>query len=356
MLTSALAPGRQVTALLEHTRKVCGAAVIDGFEVAWSRTVGGPPNLLFQAGSIAKPVTALAALELAARGQADLHGDVNEQLTSWQVPGPLTVSLRELLGHTAGMGVPFFPGYRQGTGTPTLRQVLDGAPPSATPAARVDPAWYTRFRYSGAGYAVVQQLIADVTGLPFAQAARCLVLEPLGMTQSTFEQPLPPVRQPVAARCDWRVYPEAAAAGLWTTPGDLARYVCALQAALTGRPSPVRAETATTMLAPRTALPARGEWSVLPLLGVRPPDSYGLGMFLHGSDRFSHAGGAAGFFSVLTASRQDGAGAVVMAAANAAPFLFRLLRTISDEQGWAGFRQPARKRLHGLPASLRYLV
>lgn len=356
MLTSALAPGAQVSALLERTRKVCGVAVIEGSGVAWSRVVGGPPDLLFQAGSIAKPVTALAALELAARGQADLDGDVNEQLTSWHVPGPRAVSLRDLLGHTAGMGVPFFPGYRQGAGTPSLCQVLDGAPPSATPAVRADPAPRTRFRYSGGGYAVVQQLIADVTGLPFAQAARDLVLEPLGMTRSTFAQPLPSGLRSAAARQDWRVYPEAAAAGLWTTAGDLARYVCALQSALAGHTSPARTGTAAKILTPHAPLPARGEWSIMPLLGMRPPDSCGLGMFLHGSDRFSHVGGAAGFFSVLTASRQDGTGAVVMTAANASPFLFRLLRTISDEQGWSGFRQPGRKRLQGLPGSLRYLM
>jgi CubicO group peptidase (beta-lactamase class C family) len=356
MPTCTLAPARRLTELLARTGKTCGAAVIEGFEVTWSRVAGGAPDPLFQAGSIAKPVTALAALELAARGQADLDRDVNEQLTSWQLPGPCRVSLRQLLGHTAGLGVPFFPGYPQGASLPTLRQVLDGAPPAATPAVRVDPASHTRFRYSGGGYAVVQQLIADVTGLPFAEAADGLVLEPLGMTRSTFAQPLPAGLRPAAARPDWHDYPEAAAAGLWTTPADLARYVCAVQAALAGRPSPVRTETAAQLLAPHATLPARGEWSVLPLLGMRPPDSCGLGMFLHGGDRFSHVGGAASFFAVLTASRQDGTGAVVMTASNAAPFVFRLLRAISDEHRWSGFRQRGRGRLRGFPRNLRYLV
>jgi CubicO group peptidase (beta-lactamase class C family) len=356
MPTSAIAPAGPLTALLERTSKICGAAVIEGFGVAWNGGSGGGPDPLFQAGSISKPVTALAALELAARGQADLDGDVNEQLTSWHLPGPHRVSLRQLLGHTAGLGVPFFPGYPQGTSPPALQQVLDGAPPAATPPVRVDPAQHTRFRYSGGGYAVVQQLIADVTGLPFAEAARGLVLEPLGMARSTFAQPLPAGLRPAAARRDWHVYPEAAAAGLWTTPGDLARYVCALQAALAGRPSPVRTETAARLLSPHATLPARGEWSILPLLGMRPPDTCGLGMFLHGGDRFSHIGGAASFFSVLTASRADGTGAVVMTASNAAPFVFRLLRAISDQQGWSGFRQPARNRLHGFPGNLRYLA
>lgn len=102
------------------------------------------------------------------------------------------------------------------------------------------------------------------------------------------------------------------------------------------------------MLAPRTPLPVKGEWIILPMLGMRPPDSCGLGMFLHGNDRFSHLGGAASFFSALTASTADGSGAVIMTA-SASPFPFKVLRAISDEQGWTGFRQPALKRLHGLP-------
>jgi CubicO group peptidase (beta-lactamase class C family) len=348
-VTNSPSPTGSVAALMRRSRRVLGIAVIEESGIAWSRVVNGPPDRLFQAGSISKPVTALVALELAARGQVTLDGDVNRQLTSWHVPGPGKISLRQLLGHTAGVGVSFFPGYPQGAGFPTLRQVLDGVPPSKTPAIRADPATYGRFCYSGGGYVVVQQMIADVTGMPFAQAARCLVLEPLGMTSSTFEQPLPAGLQPAAARRDWHVYPETAAAGLWTTPHDVARYVCALQSALAGRTSAVRPLTVTQMLTPHSPLPARGEWNLLPILGMRPPDSCGLGMFLHGDDRFSHVGGAARFFSVLTASAKDGSGAVVMTASNPTPFPFKLLRAISDEHGWTGFRQPAWKRLHGLP-------
>src|SRR5215468_8011832 len=118
---------------MRRSGKACGVAVIAGSDVAWSGVECGAPGALFQAGSIAKPVTALAALELAARGQADLDGDVNEQLTSWRLPGPYAISLRQLLGHTAGTGVAFFPGYPQGGARPALHQILDGEPPSATP-------------------------------------------------------------------------------------------------------------------------------------------------------------------------------------------------------------------------------
>jgi hypothetical protein len=180
----------------------------------------------------------------------------------------------------------------------------------------------------------VQQLITDVTGVPFALAARNLRSGANRHDAQCFRPAAAGRPAPGRRRPDWHLYPEAAAAGLWTTPHDLARCACAVQAALAGRESAVRAQTAAAMLTRHAALPAKGDWNLLPVLGLRPPDAFGLGMFLHGSDRFSHIGGAASFFSVLTASAQDGTGAVVMTAANASPFPFRLLRAISRERGW----------------------
>jgi CubicO group peptidase (beta-lactamase class C family) len=330
-------PGERVAALMERSWPVYGVAAIEGFGVAWSRVVGGPPDALFQAGSISKPVTALAALELVGRGELDLDADVNERLLAWHLPGPRRVTLRQLLGHTAGLGVPFYPGYPQGAEAPTLRQSLDGVPPAATKPVRVDPARHGKFRYSGGGYTVVQQLVADVTEVPFAQAAHALVLNPLGMTSSSFGPPAPD--GPPPARPDWRVYPESAAAGLWTTPGDLARFAAAVAGAAAERESPVRAEVATGMLTANARVPVRGEWMLLPLLGMPRPKACGLGMFLFGDGRFGHIGGAASFFSVLVASGKDGGGAVVMTAANPSRFPFRLLRAIADDQGWTGFRR-----------------
>jgi beta-lactamase family protein len=152
-MTVTLSPGPPVIGGLIGSRQAAGAAIIRNFQVAWSGASAGAADLLFQAGSISKPVTALAALELAARGQVSLDGDVNDYLTSWQVPGPPVLS---------------------------LRQVLDGAPPAVTAAVRPSPARRDEFRYSGGGYAIIQQLISDVTATPFDEAARTLALEPRG--------------------------------------------------------------------------------------------------------------------------------------------------------------------------------
>jgi CubicO group peptidase (beta-lactamase class C family) len=340
--------------LMARANAACGFAVVDRGQVAVADG-SVPVSTLFQAGSISKPIAAMVALELAARGQADLDADVNDMLTSWRLPEAAGITLRHLLGHTAGIGVSFLPGYRAGVATPTLLQSLDGSPPAATAPVRPDPAFKDTFRYSGGGYAVLEQLVTDCTGQPFAEAAKKLVLEPIGMTNSTFEQPLPARLHACAARPDWNTYPEAAAAGLWTTPTDLARFVCALQASLGELPSPLHHAAAVHMLTPHRQLPARGEWNALPLFGLRPPDSSGLGLFLTGREWFSHIGGARSFCSMLTGSLADGTGAVVMTATGSPRIMFRLMRAISDEEGWSHFRVRRSERARSLPASLRSL-
>ena len=298
---------------------IVGIAEIQGFELV--STTGA--DKLFQAGSLSKTVTAAIVLELVARGDLDLDAEVRG------------TTLRHLLGHTAGANVPFYPGYARGESVPTLAQSLDGAEPATTSAVELDPRAAGSFRYSGGGYAMVQQLIEDVTGEPFAETAHRVIFEPLGMAQSSFAQP-PEFLGTSAAWADWRFYPEQAAAGLWTTPADLARFVCVL---LTRR-------TVEQMTEPRAKLPFRGQWTVLALLGLRFPRHAGLGLFVH-EHRFINLGGAAGSFSALTGSRANGSGAVVMTAGCRSPRTLRLLLELGDARGWTdlrAFRRGIRRR------------
>ncbi len=291
-------------------------AVVEGFEVARVENDGLAPNALLQAGSVSKAVAALAALRLVEQGLLSLDGDVNDHLTSWRLPADEPVTLRQLLSHTAGATVEFFPGYAPGAPIPSLLDVLEGRPPANTDAVRIEPEARGRHRYSGGAYVVVQALIADTTGLPFATAAAELVLYPLGMGDSTFEQPLPDPLQARAA-APGNVYPEAAAAGLWTTPRDLALFGCALQLAVAGRPSPVARETAALMLLPHAELPPREDYEQIRGLGLTPPDHMGLGLFLvvEGGEtvRFGHIGTTNTFVAALDFSATDGTGAVAMA-------------------------------------------
>jgi CubicO group peptidase (beta-lactamase class C family) len=179
-------------------------AFFDNGRVAWALGYGMAdkaanklvtPETLFQAASVSKSVTALAALRLVQQGKLNLDEDVNLKLVSWKVPdNEFTknekVRLRRLLSHTAGITVPSVGGYRAGEYMPTMVQILNGEKTSNEPI-RVDRVPGKEFRYSGGGYVVVQLLLMNVTRQSFPALMQDLVFEPLGMAHSTFEAPLP---------------------------------------------------------------------------------------------------------------------------------------------------------------------
>ena len=274
------------------------------------------PATLFQAGSISKSVAAAGALHLVEAGRLSLDSNVNTVLTSWKVPengftvgNPVT--LRRILSHTAGLTVHGFPGYAVDQPAATLVQVLDGSGPANTAPIRVDTIPGTLWRYSGGGYTVMQQMIVDLTHRPFPDFMRETVLEPFGMRNSTYEQPLPPKLAATTAtghyedrslvKGRWHVYPEMAAAGLWTTPSDLARFAIGIQRALAGEShSVISPSMARQMLTDQK-------------------NGDGLGVFLQGSGHslfFGHNGRDEGFDALMTASAETGQGLVLMINAN----------------------------------------
>jgi len=274
------------------------------------------PHTLFQAGSVSKPVAALGALHLVELGKLALDDDVNTRLLTWKLPestlsAEQKVTLRRLLSHNAGLTVHGFPGYASNAPLPGVIQVLNGEQPANTAPIRVDLVPGSKMRYSGGGYTVMQQMVADVSGQAFADYMRDAVLKPLGMQESSYLQPPPAERARlnasghladrslVAGR--WHVYPEMAAAGLWTNASDLARFAIGVQQSLAGTSNPVISAALT-----RQMLTAQIE-------------NAGLGVFLHGSgsaQRFSHGGRDEGFDTLLTAFSGTGQGAVIMINAN----------------------------------------
>src|SRR5262249_44546830 len=144
---------------------------------------------LFQAASISKPVTAMAVVRMAQEGRLGLDQPVNELLKRWKLPEneftvARKVTVRDLLSHTAGATVGGFPGYPAGTPLPSLLEILDGKPPANTPPIRVDSVPGPTYRYSGGGYTVLRLMLEDVSGQPFDELMRKMVLEPLGMMHS----------------------------------------------------------------------------------------------------------------------------------------------------------------------------
>jgi CubicO group peptidase (beta-lactamase class C family) len=225
-------------------------ALIESGRLAWSRVFGtAPDNAIYQAASLSKLVTAVAALRLVDRGVLDLDRDVNDYLTGWRVPeNDFTrdhpVTLRQLLSMTAGIGVPGYLGYEPGQKLPTLQQILDGTPPANSPSVRVEAIPGSRYAYSGGGFEIVQALIEAKTKVKFQDALQDLLLRPAGMANSYFLQPLPGelVRRAATGHDangnelpgGWRVVPELAAGGLWTSAMDLARLSLELERAYRG--------------------------------------------------------------------------------------------------------------------------
>ena len=318
-------------------------AVVAGGKVVWARGFGAKEagtaakvdsTTLFLAGSISKSVFATAVMSLVDRGTLPLDSNVNALLTSWRLPESRftekeKVTLRRILSHQAGLTVWGFPGYDADKPVPTVPQLLDGASPANTPAVRNDTIPGARWLYSGGGYTVAQLAATDVTGEPFPALMKRLVLGPTGMSRSTYENPLPASRVGEAAsghekpdtavHGKWHVYPEMAAAGLWTTASDLARWGIAVMRSYRGERAPLlSAAVAREMLRPQTALPRTGPGAAQP--GVW----WGLGVQLAGSARtfnFSHGGRDEGFVASVVFYPELDVGLVVLTNSTNGAFL-----------------------------------
>jgi CubicO group peptidase (beta-lactamase class C family) len=334
-------------------------SIINDSMIEWSKGYGVreavldsqvTTDTLFQAASISKAVAAFAALELVEQGKLDLDQEVNQWLSSWKIAEneftqTSKVTLRRILSHTAGLTVHGFPGYSSSEAIPTLLQVLKGEPPANTDPIQVDIEPGSTTRYSGGGYTLMQQLMEDVTGKPFQEFMQSTVLEKLAMKDSFFEQPLANVNQNRAATAHngagspipgkWHTYPEKAAAGLWTTPTNLARFLIEIMQSSTGLSNKVLSVgMVNEMLTP-------------------PYGNFGLGLEIRkeagGICRFGHGGSKQGFRCYMVAYKETGQGAVVMTNGdNGDSLIMEIIRGIAHTYGWADFH-PQEKTIVPVP-------
>ncbi|MBD2754966.1 serine hydrolase domain-containing protein [Spirosoma validum] len=328
-------------------------AVIRNGKIEWAKGYGFADQeanrrvdttTLFQASSISKPIAALAALHWVEAGKFALDSNINNYLKDWQVPdSPLTatekVTLRRLMTNTAGLTVHGFAGYPKGKSVPTLIQILNGETPANSRAIQLDTIPGKVNRNPGGGYVVLQKAMIDQVGKPFPEIMQETVLAKLGMTRSTYEQPLPAKLDSMAATAytsygtpvngSWYTYPEMAAAGLWSTPSDLARYVINVQQSLQGKSNKVISKPMAKQMLTKH-------------LG-----SMGLGPALRNTGDsliFSQSGGNQGFRCLFMAHATKGDGVVIMTNADSGLELAQeLLNSVSAAYKW-DFSTPKRMK------------
>jgi CubicO group peptidase (beta-lactamase class C family) len=337
-------------------------AVIQNYRVVWAKGYGFANDssktpvttqTLFQAGSISKSLNAVGILKLVQDKKLDLYADINTYLTDWKFPYDSLskgkkITMANLLSHSAGLNLQGFGGYLSGKPLPTIVQVLNGEKPANSPRVHslFEPG--LRFQYSGGGTIISQLMVADITHRNYAEYMKKEVLKPLGMASSTFAQPPVDVNPALLANAynmagnplpgKFHVYPEQAAAGLWTNPTDLAKYVIEIQLAYAGKPTKVlKQATAKLMLTP--------------YLG----NFAGLGVFINKQDGiayFSHPGVDAGFHSNYTASVEGGNGVIVMVNGDNDQLLAEVTNSVAKVYDFKGIFKINVKKVIVLPADV----
>jgi CubicO group peptidase (beta-lactamase class C family) len=328
-------------------------AVINDFKIEWAQGFGicdlqseqpVTADTMFQSGSISKAIFALGVMQLVQDGHLNLDEDINHYLTTWQIPATENwqprITLRQILSHTAGLTIDGFAGYLTSESIPTVPQILNGELPANSEQVRVNIFPGMQFRYSGGGTTVAQQAVIDLLDKPFPQIMRELVLDRLQLNDSTYEQPLPNrLKTQAATGHPWKgipiaggfhIHPEMAAAGLWTTPTDLAKVGIELMQILNDRSTHnfLTKDTLMSMLVPQ-------------LDSQKVGDKFaGIGFFCDGyedSFQFGHAGSNEGFTSLMRFYPNVGKGVVMMVNSNEGlPLIFReILQAIALEYDWA---------------------
>ena len=329
-------------------------AVIDANQIAWTRAYGVletgtnrkvTTQSVFEVASATKVLTTAVALKLMERGLIDLDRDVNGYLKTWKVPtGPLTatqpVTLRLLLTHRAGInrpdgGLPHDPKQ-----PPTLAQVLAGAPPAINKGVVVEHAPGSGYQGSNIGFLIVQAVVEEVSGKPFTQLARELVLAPLGLESSTLTHPLTeawrdrwgvPHDENGTAHARQQLPGAVAHGGLVSTPSDLARLAIEIVLAHQGKSSRLLSRRSAELMLTKVADIDPRQYGA--------PAGQGLGVLLLGEGptlHFLHPGGNdPGANCWVIASPATGQGAVVMTnAAAGEALMLEVLASIAHHYRW----------------------
>ena len=324
-------------------------AVIDNYQIVWAKGYGYADkkenrkvtaNTMFEPGSISKSLNAVGILQLVQQGKLDLYQDINQYLVNWKFPYDTVshgkkITTAQLLSHTAGLNVHGFPGYQRDSAIAGVTDILDGRAPSNTEAVRSFTEPGKEVRYSGGGILITQQILTDLTKQRYEQYMYEQVLRALGMTNSSYHQP-PAVSERKNLATGYKsngdevpgkyfVYPEKAAAGLWTTPTDIGKYIIEMQQAYLGKSSKV----ITQEMVKLHTTPVKNDIAMGTFIQNRNGEIY-----------FDHTASNEGFSGLFIGGLTNGKGAAIFVNSDDATAAFELVNSIALVYNWAGFKKP----------------
>jgi CubicO group peptidase (beta-lactamase class C family) len=322
-------------------------AVIKDYKVEWVKAYGfadvsenrpTTTQTLFQAASISKSFNSLGILKLVQEGKLDLDSDINNYLKTWKFPYDEVskgkkITIGDLLSHKAGLSVGGFGGYEKGKELPTTIQILNGLKPANSIAVRSVFEPGLKFQYSGGGTTISQLILENTTEEKYEDYMLKNVLLPLGMTESSFNQPPSENKTNLLAtgykangkevKGKYHIYPEKAAAGLWTNPSDLAKYIIETQLSLLGKSNKILSKEMSSK---------------------RLENNFGI--FLNdfkGTKYFGHSGGNEGFVCYYVGSLEDGNGIVVMTNGRNSKLIEEIVNSVASLNQWKNYPVESQK-------------
>jgi CubicO group peptidase (beta-lactamase class C family) len=339
-------------------------AVIHNYQIEWARGYGladvsenrpVTETTLFQAASISKSLNSVGVLKLVQEKKLDLNTDINKYLFTWKFPYDTVshnkiITLTNLLSHTAGLTVHGFPGYAKGETIPSLPEIFNGQKPANTEAIRSSTEPEKRLIYSGGGTTITQMIVMDITKEPYDIYMQKNVLDPLGMNASSYKQPPSADKEKLLSTGykpdgsevpgKYHIYPEQAAAGLWTNPTDLCRYIIETQLSWQGKSSKVLTPEMTRLrLTPVLEDAALGTFV----------NSRGTGSLKY----FNHNGGNEGFSCTSIGCRDNGEGVVIMTNSdNGSPLCEEIANSVATVYKWKDYYLPEIKKVIDIDESV----
>ena len=334
-------------------------AVVHNYKLEWAKGYGWADSAkqipvttqtLFQAASISKSLNAMGVLKLAQENKLNIHEDINHYLKSWHLPesnftADKKVTVYNLLNHSAGLNVHGFLGYEKGDSLPSIVQILNGEKPANSEAIKSQAVPGTKVEYSGGGIEISQLIVMDITHEPYDKYQWDEVLKPLGMTNSFYTQPPPKNKSTLLAtgyntngkelKGKYHIYPELAAAGLWTSPTDLSKFIIEAQLSYEGKSNKVLSQTMTKEM----LTPFKGSVA-------------GLGVFVDSIGNrtyFQHGGSNEGFKSQYFASLTGGDGVVVMVNSDQDEILHDVINSVAQAYNWKDFYKPQKRKTVNVP-------